>query len=243
MTDNKLLAVFDFDNTIIHGNSDTWITKLGQNGKLPKHIESLHKRGHWTAFMNQVFTYFDQECGVTESDYVEILKQIPLVVGMNELLREIKTRRESIDCIIISDANSFFINTILEQKGLEKVFTSIFTNPASFSSSGRLCVAHYHQHSHEKCPVNMCKAKILRSYMANQEEQGIEYESILYVGDGSNDYCPSSILSEKDFVFPRKGYSLERVISKPENVGEICAKVMIWENAQKILAKLQELLV
>lgn len=80
--------------------------------------------------------------------------------------------------------------------------------------------------------------------------------SLLYIGDGNNDICPSTLLTPSDIVFPRLGYPLAKelnddgtgggaghrsaagVIDGPEyrvsGSSGVSARVVEWENARII---------
>jgi hypothetical protein len=63
---------------------------------------------------------------------------------------------------IVSDANSYFISTILRAHNLADCFSSVHTNPAEFDPSGALRVLPFHPqalppHGCLLCPPNMCK--------------------------------------------------------------------------------------
>jgi len=66
------------------------------------------------------------------------------------------------DVKIVSDANSFFIETILKHHGVWKCFSEIICNP-SHVKEGSLNICPYHDylkssHGCNLCPPNMCKA-------------------------------------------------------------------------------------
>ena len=42
----------------------------------------------------------------------------------------------------------------------------------------------------------MCKKKVLSDYLDNQKLNNIIYTSIIYIGDGGNDYCPLIMLNK-----------------------------------------------
>ena len=65
---------------------------------------------------------------------------------------------------VLSDANAFFIDTILAHHGLAAYFSGTDTNPAHVDAAGRLRIRPYHDfgaHGHgctlPTCPPNMCK--------------------------------------------------------------------------------------
>jgi len=128
----------------------------------------------------------------------------------------------------LSNANSVFINTILQvrlmciqthaflrlcnqSKGLEDLFTEIVTNPAEWEPSGLLKLRRRvdpsgPQHSCKVgCSPNMCKGmtcmQILRLATSHPTLSGEElqaflerhqpgFDRMIYIGDGSNDFCP-----------------------------------------------------
>lgn len=122
------LVVFDFDDTVVDCNSDTWIDTLAPNGKIPLGLTEGFDGFNWTSYMAQVFKYL-KESGITRGDYERRLREMPFVAGMKELLVQLtaaklgKTSKRKYEMIIISDANSFFIQTFLEFHGLSESFT------------------------------------------------------------------------------------------------------------------------
>jgi hypothetical protein len=101
---------------------------------------------------------------------------------------------------------------IQKSKGLQDLFTEIVTNPAEWDPSGLLKVRRHvdpdgPQHNCPRgCNENICKGDFQATYLstciqcpaavpAGQElkaflkRQG-DYDRIIYVGDGSNDFCP-----------------------------------------------------
>jgi len=226
------LAVFDFDHTIINDNSDTYVCKLAPGGTISREIRDLYSTNSWTMYMCNIFKYL-HESGIKESDIRSCMKEMTFVKGMKELLQFMK--KEQYEVIIISDSNSVFIDQILCAAGLQDCVNKIYTNPAKFDESGCLQVGMYH--TQDWCnlsTVNLCKGHILDSHIKSQEETGINYSKVIYVGDGKNDLCPSLKLSENDIIFPRRGYNLEKAIL--ENKGEFTlkGKVVYWTDADDI---------
>ena len=110
-----ILCIFDFDQTVIDCNSDTWIHKLGPGEKVP--IE-LRKDVEWTEYMRRTFEYLFKN-GVTRGDYEKCLKQMPFVAGMKELFTTLANAKDinglpKYEILICSDSNTFFISTFLE---------------------------------------------------------------------------------------------------------------------------------
>ena len=71
------------------------------------------------------------------------------------------------DLKIVSDANVFFIDTILKHHGLRECFSEINTNPGFVDEEGRLRIFPHHDFTksphgcHYPCPPNMCKVYLL----------------------------------------------------------------------------------
>ena len=100
---------------------------------------------------------------------------------------------------IVSDANSFFIDSILKAYKIENHFTEIHTNP-SFWKDGKLYIERYHNnearpskylsvkslnntktHQCSNCNPNICKGKIVKEIM----QKNINKINYIYIGDGS----------------------------------------------------------
>lgn len=171
-----------------------------------------------------------------------MLETIPFTAGMTDLLKFISAQ-ENTDCIVISDSNTIFIDWILNASGLRAAVDQVFTNPATINESGYMEVQHYHSHDCERCPVNLCKRKVLELYLSDQLKRGLEYQHIFYVGDGGNDLCPTSCLREGDVVMPRKGYTLEKLLTRQGSQQEdvsLRAKVVAWSTGAEILEELKK---
>lgn len=70
------------------------------------------------------------------------------------------------DLKIVSDANTFFIETILNHYGIRELFSEIYTNPSFIDDEGRLKIFPHHNFTESPhgcntytCPPNMCKVR------------------------------------------------------------------------------------
>ncbi|XP_012882461.1 PREDICTED: pyridoxal phosphate phosphatase PHOSPHO2 [Dipodomys ordii] len=238
----KILLVFDFDNTIIDDNSDTWIVQCAPDQKLPIELQDSYQKGFWTEFMGRVFKYLGNE-GVGEDEMKRTMLSMPFTPGVVELFNFIRENKDKFDCIIISDSNSVFIDWILEAADFHDVFDNVFTNPAAFDSNGHLTVENYHAHSCDRCPKNLCKNVVLVEFVDKQLKQGVNYTQIVYVGDGGNDLCPVTFLKKDDIAMPRKGYTLHKTLSKmSQNLQPVESSVVIWSSGVEIISHLQSLI-
>ncbi|XP_072343181.1 phosphoethanolamine/phosphocholine phosphatase-like [Scyliorhinus torazame] len=238
---NKFLIVFDFDETIIQHNSDYVVLKCSPDQILPEDLLKPPEDGQWHEYMNKVLQYL-YEKGVKEENMRKVLAETPLTKEMLTLFQFLRESSDLFECIIISDANTFFINTILEANDLSTVFQKIYTNPASIDSNNALVINPYHSHVCQQCPINMCKRQILHDHLVERAEEEVEFEKIFYVGDGTNDFCPSVFLTATDVIFPRKNYPLHHLISevKMTEASAFQAPVVPWESAEDIMLFLQD---
>ncbi|GMN35972.1 hypothetical protein TIFTF001_005671 [Ficus carica] len=135
------------------------------------------------------------------------------------------------DLRIISDANVFFIETVLKQYGILECFREIKTNPSYVDGEGRLRILPYHDfnsssHGCHICPPNMCKGVIMERIRATLSAEG--KKRFVHAGDGIADFCAGLKLEEGDYLLPRKDFPVWDVICK--NPTLIKANIREWSN-------------
>ncbi|KAM9409310.1 pyridoxal phosphate phosphatase PHOSPHO2 [Pholidichthys leucotaenia] len=237
----KILVALDFDHTVVDDNSDTWVIKCLPSPTLPDSVKNSYRKGHWTEFMGRVMSYIGEQ-EVSPDRLRGVMETIPYTDGMKDLLTFISEHKSTVDCIVISDSNTLFIDWILDAAGLRAAVDKVFTNPAEFNESGHMEVRCYHSHDCTRCPVNLCKRNVLERYLSESSDAGVEYERVFYVGDGGNDFCPTACLRGGDVVMPRKGYSLEKLLAKhqgQEGNTSARARVVAWSSGADILQELK----
>lgn len=235
---NKILVAFDFDHTIIDDNSDLYVRKLAPQGKIPQHIRELYSNNGWTEYMASIFEFLFQN-GTTPEQILSCMTEIDFTEGMPQLLKFLG-ENEHFDIIIISDSNSVFISHIMKHAGYDHYVDETYTNPAKFSDAGCLTLEYYHHQ--DWCQLstkNLCKGHILLDHIQKQKSLGVNYSTVAYVGDGSNDLCPGLKLNTGDILFARTGFSLMKKIAKGEY--QVDARVVSWESGVDILKELQKL--
>ena len=192
--------------------------------------------------------YFSFISGIRENDLKKCMTDIPVTDGMIELLKYCQD--QNYETIIISDSNSVFIDMILENAQLTKMVTKVFTNPAYFDENGCLKLDYYHtQDWCDLSTVNLCKGHILQGYIQKRRQEGNQFDFILYVGDGTNDLCPSLTLKEQDFVCPRINFRLWKKIQKISAASEsekaklprLTANILNWNSGLDVLECLKQL--
>ncbi|CAM9662140.1 unnamed protein product, partial [Discosporangium mesarthrocarpum] len=112
---------------------------------------------------------------------------------------------------IVSDANEVFINNVLSHHGLNPLFNQgVHTNGGAFTEDGRLDVHPYcpvdAPHGCNLCPPNMCKGSIVDGLLRGSSGKAERiFDTVIYVGDGGGDFCPTLRLRERDLVLARGG--------------------------------------
>ena len=264
-SDGRFLYAFDFDHTIVDGNSDTAIHELAVP-PIPDEVHRFYNGANWTEYMNVVFRYL-WDHGVKVDDIINHVKDMKLtkgelyitiqlyvnrfsitnvaffvkITGMGDLLvrigQAVKEKPQD-HLVIMSDANDLFIKA--RMAALDVPVNAIFTNPATLSEDNSLLqISPFeNQTCCQVCPKNLCKGKVLQKYL---EDKG-PFDRVYYFGDGGNDFCPASKLTENDVVFVREGYKLAKVIreGKYKNITvEIKAKVVFFSDARTIIDSLE----
>ncbi|CAL8359467.1 unnamed protein product [Gadus morhua 'NCC'] len=235
----KTLMVFDFDHTVVDDNSDTWVIRCLPDRTLPNALKDSYQKGQWTDYMGRVMAYIGDQA-VSPDGIRVVMETIPFTQGMADLLTFISAHKSAVDCVVISDSNAVFIDWILGAAGLLSAVDRVLTNPARFDDRGYLTVRRHHAHDCARCPVNLCKRAALQAYLTECEEGGVDYHRMIYVGDGGNDLCPSSCLRGGDVVMPRRGFTLEGLLSKLQSRGSaLKARVVPWTSGTEVLDELR----
>ncbi|GMY34547.1 inorganic pyrophosphatase 1-like [Fagus crenata] len=228
-----IVVVFDFDKTIIDCDSDNWV--VDELGATDLFNQLLHTMP-WNSLMDRMMKELHAQ-GKTIEDIVEVLNRTPI---HPRIVPAIKAAHAlGCELRIVSDANLFFIETILKHLGLRDCFSEINTNPSFVDEEGKLRIFPYHDfntspHGCSLCPPNMCKGLIIERIQASESLEG--KRKIIYLGDGSGDYCPSLKLGDGDYVMPRKNFPCWDLICK--NPLLIKAEIHEWidgEDLEKIL--------
>ncbi|KAF0898528.1 hypothetical protein E2562_008122 [Oryza meyeriana var. granulata] len=222
-----VVVVFDFDKTIIEWDSDDWvITKLGASDAFSR----LRPTMRWNPLMDRMMAELHAQ-GRSADDIRECLNSAPLDAHVLSAIRTASAL--GCDLRVVSDANAFFIETVLEHHGVLGCFSEINTNPARVDGDGRLRISPFHDpdsspHGCSLCPDNMCKGKIIERIQATANGK----RHFIYIGDGRGDYCPSLKLGEGDYVMPKENYPLWNLISS--NTQLLKAEVHPWNNGEEL---------
>ncbi|EPS62373.1 hypothetical protein M569_12416, partial [Genlisea aurea] len=229
------VVIFDFDKTIIDADSDNWVVdELGATDLFNRLLHTMP----WNTMMDTIMGELHSR-GRSSEDIRGVLRRIPIHSRVVPAIR----RAHSLGCDlrIVSDANSFFIETIIQHLGIKDCFSEINTNPSRFDEEGRLRISpyvdfHTNPHGCPRCPPNMCKGSII-----GRIQDQIGAKRIVYLGDGAGDFCPCLKLKEEDFMMPRKDFPVWDLIC--ENRDAVRAQIHEWSDGdqlEKVLLKIIE---
>ncbi|KAE9607606.1 putative inorganic diphosphatase [Lupinus albus] len=160
----SVIVIFDFDRTIIDDDSNRWvISELG----LTHLFNQLRSTLPWTSLMDRMMKELHSQ-GITINHIADCLKR---AYFHPSILSAIKSAHVlGCDLKIISDANTFYIKTILEHHGVWDCFSEVNTNPTFVDEEGCLRITPFHDstvspHSCHLCPPNMCKGFGCQSWL------------------------------------------------------------------------------
>ncbi|KAL2937643.1 Inorganic pyrophosphatase 2 [Bienertia sinuspersici] len=220
-----IVVVFDFDKTVIDCDSDNWVVdELGFTEFFDQLVDTMP----WNSMMDTLMEIMHDK-GITINDIVEVLKRTPIHPRIVPAIKA--AHAAGCDLRIVSDANMFFIETILDHLGLRNCFSEINTNPGYVDEDGRLRISPHHDFTKSPhgctnpCPPNMCKGLVIKRLLWEHGNK-----KFIYLGDGMGDYCPSLRLREGDHVMPRKNFPVWNLISN--NPSLITAKIHEWANGE-----------
>ncbi|XP_045382198.1 phosphoethanolamine/phosphocholine phosphatase isoform X2 [Lemur catta] len=237
----RFLLIFDFDETIVDENSDDSIVRAAPGQRLPESLRATYREGFYNEYMQRVFKYLGEQ-GVRPRDLRAVYEAIPLSPGMSDLLQFVAKQGACFEVILISDANTFGVESALRAAGHHGLFRRILSNPSGPDARGLLALRPFHTHSCTRCPANMCKHKVLSDYLRERAHDGVHFERLFYVGDGANDFCPMGLLAGGDVAFPRHGYPMHRLIQEAQKAepSSVRASVVPWETAADVRLHLQQ---
>lgn len=227
------VVVFDFDKTIIDCDSDNWVVdSLGATELFNRLLPTMP----WNTLMDKMMTEIHKQ-GKSIDDVVETLERTPI---HPRIIQAIKSAHAlGCDLKIVSDANMFFIETILKHHEISGCFSEINTNPSFVDGEGKLRISPFHDfasspHGCSLCPPNMCKGMVIKRIQeaALTVEGKKKKKKMVYLGDGSGDYCPTLKLTDGDSVMPRKSYPLWDLIR--QNPNSVKAAIHEWSDGEDL---------
>ena len=234
----KHLAVFDFDDTLvtylysITSDENIEVNKaiFADRNQVPP--DFVYTLGKWNLLRTLKINTLNAR-NLTKNQVWDINKRIcegsrVLIEGMEEV---IKFLHEDHDIIMLSDNDTLVLKVFLSRVGLLDYFSDIIARNLTLEENGQLV---FEDIPKTTCPLGgqfLCKGGVLMDYIKDKK-----YETVSYFGDGKNDFCPTTKLSQNDRAFPRKNFPLD--LKLQEN--EVQAKVQSWNNGIDLLPLLKQ---
>lgn len=230
--------IFDFDETIISKDSD-FAARTLIHDDLPDDIKQLWSlEDGCILYMQKVFKLLHTN-GISQESIVSIVKEIQPIDGIVNLMKNLNSN--NCEIIIISDANVMFIEKWLVHWNLNDTVKKIFSNPAWFDDDGLLNIENYHHQNWCKLSVkNLCKGDVMDKYIKQRHNEGVVFNKIGYVGDGSNDFCPMIRLSIDDMIFPRINYPIMKQFNNRSDNLTPKAEIIPWKNGDDIWQEIKK---
>ncbi|SES64052.1 Haloacid Dehalogenase superfamily, subfamily IB, phosphoserine phosphatase-like/2,3-diketo-5-methylthio-1-phosphopentane phosphatase [Natronincola peptidivorans] len=216
----KIKPVFfvDFDGTITKQDvCETIVKKFAGEG-----WEDINKKWESKELSTiecaretfKLFTRTDEEAFKEVADTIQIDESFQTFVSF--------CRENDYNIYILSDGYDYYIQYILDRKGISLPF---YANRLIFSSEIEV-EAPYQAEDCQLCGV--CKTALMRKLKKN-------YETAVYIGDGYSDFCPTKTA---DYVFAKnKLYdyclSIERKVYLYESFQDILDQIHLIEKEVK----------
>ena len=206
----KTLFVFDFDDTVVEGSTECMAMEVAP--PLMVHQLWLQKDTvSWPETVDYVMGELHRAGYGREAVLGQVL-QMKVFAGVLAVMKKIRSCPHT-DMMVLSEANTALISAYLDKIGLRDTFLHVIANPGHFDDSGCLHVKRYHIHQCHRCP-GLCKGTVLRGLLAEGN-----YGCVVFVGDGSNDVCPSTELSERDHIVARELFPLAETLKGADKKG------------------------
>ncbi|KAD6455011.1 hypothetical protein E3N88_09717 [Mikania micrantha] len=205
----EMIIVWDFDRTIINDDCDRWV---GLEMGLTKLFTQLRPTMPWNSLMDRMMEELHSH-GKTIDDFTKRLNSFTV---HPQIISAIRSAHDlGCDMKVISDANKFFIETILKNNEIYHCFSEIISNPTVIHRDGRLRIFPYHGLNHpphgcELCPPNLCKGLVIDKI----KDSDVKKRVMIYIGDGRDDLCGILKLKEGDHILPRMNLSLYHLVTK-----------------------------
>ncbi|KZV82978.1 hypothetical protein EXIGLDRAFT_729081 [Exidia glandulosa HHB12029] len=242
------LLICDFDWSVVDQDTDRWVAEVLSTPirRKMEDLEQLEKQDkmQWIDIVGQSLKELHEQ-GVTRGQIEGALEAIPFHPAMKRGLTHLKeTKAPATTFFCLSNANEVYISTVLKANGLGDLYDETVTNPAHFDDAGLLHLRRRvdpdgPQHSCKVgCKPNMCKGEELTNFLARR---GVEYDRMIYLGDGSNDFCPILRFRSQDIALVRTSRGLERRIREEGEKEGLKCQIKYWEGAWQVEEYFREL--
>ena len=235
----KTLLIFDFDKTILNDDSFGHII-LNTLTKEELQIIYNNRNENWVNGYNYALKQLKSH-GITKEKFNEMLNQISLTQGMSDLFNYIKEKKENYDSIILSSNYEYVIKYILNKNNIIDKFLDIITNPSREANQDEkeqfIYVLKKREHNCKICNPCSCKKNEFKEF-CNKHDMN-NYDKVIFICDGFNDFCLAVDLGENDITLMRKNFALYKKIKSKNFENNLKCKVQAWESGNDIINYLE----
>eukprot|EP00771_Trimastix_marina_P002240 gnl/Trimastix_PCT/3361.p1 GENE.gnl/Trimastix_PCT/3361~~gnl/Trimastix_PCT/3361.p1 ORF type:complete len:255 (-),score=31.21 gnl/Trimastix_PCT/3361:231-995(-) len=235
----QVLCIWDFDHSLIEDNSDIVVVdELAPDLRALMREYTKEHTHSWTVLMGLVFEKIHQR-GVTIDQLAQSIRGLRVDPGVVEAMTWM--HYHNVDIRIVSDANTFFIDTFLKAHGWDSWVSHIVTNPSHVAPEGCLVIEPFVPtslpHGCPLCQPNICKGAIVEPWVREAA-----WARVLYVGDGRGDLCPCLRLHRPQGVaLARAECSLSKLLAEREARGDPGLPIIrAWHNGHELSSLIQE---
>ena len=232
-TNEKICIIFDVDQTLLDKDSDVKQFHLLPENEYKKFINEEYYS--WEEHVNKFYRLM-KKYGKTKEDVKNKIFEMCLSPKMEKFLNYLHNNKNKYELFILSAANSFIINCVLECHKLKDYFTFILCNNLNINSNNDLTFTEIGITKNCKlCYLRGCKSKIFKSYFTDEKLN--KYSKIIFICDGKNDFCLACSLKINSYIFVRKNYRLDEMLKDEENNKKLKNKnIFKWENGDDLLS-------
>ena len=235
----KTLLIFDFDKTILNDDSFGHII-LNTLTKEELQIIYNNRNENWVDGYNYALKQLKSH-GITKEKFNEMLNQISLTQGMSDLFNYIKEKKENYDSIILSSNYEYVIKYILNKNNIIDIFLDIITNPSREANQDEkeqfIYVLKKQEHNCKICNPCSCKKNEFKEFCNTHDMNN--YDKVIFICDGFNDFCLAVDLGENDITLMRKNFALYKKIKSKNFENNLKCKVQAWESGNDIINYLE----
>ena len=237
----KILVVLDLDFTILSKNSDYVFLDLLKPESFNELEQKRKVSKNWANHMQEVYKKMKAD-NVPIEKIKERVENIAFNPGFHEFFDLIKSKKDIFETLILSGANTLFLQWILEKHDLVDLFPNYYSNIAVPDESVVINIKPAHVHDCNNCDESQCKRILFNRHFDENSLNLNSFSNIIYAGDGENDYCLSTNLRKDDILFPRNDFPLYEKLYNRDYVKNLNCKICVWDDGFKLLEEVNKLL-
>lgn len=229
---SRCLVAFDFDQTIIDGDTTSELISLVKDQSA---LERKELTGtSWLDFTDLLCERLRHE-GADVNYIRERIEKIKFTLSFKELLDYLLEKKEMYEVIILSGTLNILIEWILTYNGYSELAKNIISHQAVVDEDNFLRFIRREAHSCNLCDYSLCKSVLLSNHIRSKQ-----FDKVVFIGDGIIDYCVAPILRENDYLFPRINYGLYKRLYEENLISFVKCNVVSWSDGKKILEHIQK---